>query len=569
MSQYNMTRSMIDKFLPDPLLVQNPNYRGGAPMRLWKEKEVLEILDNNKDLKRFLDAKAKKKEERRQRALEKTAAADEFLKQFSPDDLIKQGRELSRRFILHVGPTNSGKTYQALEALKKAETGLYLGPLRLLALEMFEALNMEGFPCNLLTGEEFEPIPFAKKTASTIELCDFDHHYDVAVIDEAQLIADPFRGSSWTSAICLVDADEVHICMASEALNLVRNLLASMNAPYEIVTHERLVPLQFSGLFKNIKNVQAGDALIAFSRKRVLAISALLEKEGIRSSVIYGALPPAARREETRKFAQKETKVVVATDAIGMGISLPIKRVIFVETEKFDGTDVRPLKVSEIKQIAGRAGRFGKYDLGEALTMGNKKYISSALDDAVPDIKKLQIAFPKEALEYDYPLGKLLAQWDALPENELYDRADMTEAEALLRRLMKIEHCFSKDMLYALITCPVDVKNDKLVSYWYQCCLCIANGEDLPKPGYGESTLELCELKYQAYDVYHQLLRRIGIEDDCLEDKERLCRKINKFLLKQKKEYLRRCKRCGKELPISSRFNYCDDCYEKVTERYY
>ncbi len=569
MSEYNLTRSMIDRFLPEPIVRSNPYYKSSAPMRLWKEEDVLRVLSENKELARVLKEKAKKKEARRKRAMEKSAEAIEFLKQFSPDDLIAQGREMKRHFVLHVGPTNSGKTYDAIQALKKAETGLYLGPLRLLALEMFENLNMDSCPCNLLTGEEFEPIPMARHTASTIELCDFDRHYDVVVIDEAQLIADPFRGAGWTNAICLVNADEVHVCLAPEAKNLIENLLIAMNTEYDIVEHERLVPLEFSGVFKDINGVKPGDALIAFSRKRVLAISAVLEKRGIKSSVIYGALPPAARREETRKFAEKETRVVVATDAIGMGISLPIKRVIFVQTDKFDGQQQRPLTVSEIKQVAGRAGRFGKYDLGEVLTMDNKHLISSALKDDVPSIEKLQIAFPKEALEYDYPLGKLLSQWDNLEKSEFYSREDMTEAEYLLEKLGNHAKGVSHDVLYNLITCPVDIKNDMLVNYWLECCINILKGEDLRQPNFGEYNLELCELKYQAYDVYHQLLRRIGIEDDCLEDKERLCNKINKFLLKKKRDYLRHCRICGRELPISCAYNLCDECHEKNKYRYW
>lgn len=566
MSQHHLTRSQIERFLPEPLIVYNPS-KSSSPSRLWKESEVRAVIENNRELRKALESRAKKKEQRLERAMKRAQAADDFLKQFSPEDLIEQGAQLKRHFVLHVGPTNSGKTYDALKALRNAKTGVYLGPLRLLALEMFETLNMDGIPCDLLTGEEYESIPGSEITSSTIELCDFDRELDVAVIDEAQLIADPFRGASWTNAICLVNAREVHICLAPEALSIIERLLSQMNAEYEIKNHERLVPLNFAGGFKHLSDVKPGDALIAFSRKKVLAIAAALEKEGIQSSVIYGALPPAARREETRKFAEKETTVVVATDAIGMGISLPIKRIIFVDTEKFDGVGVRPLHDSEIRQVAGRAGRFGKYDLGEVLTMNNKKLIAEGLTNDIPQIEKIQIAFPKEALEYDYPLDKLLHQWDELPENELYDRTDMKESEYLLKVLGTTASHFPKELLYALITCPVDIKNNNLVNYWFDCVRKIDNAELPKKPWFQESSLELCELKYQAYDVYHQLLRRIGIEDDCLADKERLCGKINKLLLQKKKDYLRKCRVCGKELPVTSRFNICDKCYNEP--RYY
>lgn len=561
MTNYGLTRSIIERFLPEPKLVFDPENPDKAPVRKWKKSDVDAMLAANPDIRKAIEERKRKKEERTARALRKTKAADEYLQQFSPDDIIQQGRELDRRFVLHVGPTNSGKTYEAIQVLKGAERGVYLGPLRLLALEMFETLNADGCKCSLLTGEEYEPVSGAGLTASTIELCDFTAKYDVAVIDEAQLIADPFRGASWTNAICLVDASVVQVCMAPEALPLIENLLKAMDTPYEIVYHQRLVPLEFAGVFKDIADVQPGDALIAFSRKKVLGIAAALEKMGRHASVIYGALPPAARREEVRRFTAKETTVVVATDAIGMGISLPIKRIIFVESEKFDGSCRRSLVPSEIKQIAGRAGRFGKYDLGEVLTMSDRKLISAGMKDEVPPIHKLNLAFPKEALEYDYPLDKLLAQWDALPSNPLYDRADMSEAETLLGVLGNSASLYPRELLYSLITCPVDVKNEKLVNYWYDCCEMILADAPLQRPEYPENNLESCELKYQAYDIYHQLSRRIGIEDDCLADKERLCNKINKYLVKSKTSFIRRCRLCGCELPVTARFNICDRCF--------
>jgi ATP-dependent RNA helicase SUPV3L1/SUV3 len=340
-------------------------------------------------------------------------------------------------------------------------------------------------------------------------------------------------------------------------------MLDRMETPYEIVRHERLVPLKFSGVFEDIEKAEPGDALIAFSRKKVLAIAAALEKKGIKASVIYGALPPAARREEVHRFAQKETTVVVATDAIGMGISLPIKRVIFTESDKFDGSQRRQLSISEIKQVAGRAGRYMKYDLGEVLAMEWPEIIEAGLKEPVPEIRKLQIAFPREALEYDYPLDRLLRQWDELPEDELYQRTDMSGAEKLLAVLGKNAASFPRTLLFDLITCPVDERNDELISYWLSCCMSIAAGETVPKPSYPETSLSLCELKYQAYDVYHQLLRRIGIEDDCLADKERLCGKINAFLVHEKKDFLRKCRICGREIPVSSKFGVCDSCFRR------
>ena len=213
---------------------------------------------------------------RREAALKKKGEIVALLKQYDISEYIEKAKRLDRKFILHIGPTNSGKTYDAIQALRQAKTGVYLGPLRLLALEMYDTLNSYGALCELLTGEEFIRVPGADLTASTIELCDFRKRYDVAVIDEAQMISDPHRGGAWTKAIFLVDAAEVHICLSPAAENLIVRILKSFEAIYEIHRHERLAPLTFAGKIDSMKEVRDGDAVIVFSRRAVLATAAEL-----------------------------------------------------------------------------------------------------------------------------------------------------------------------------------------------------------------------------------------------------------------------------------------------------
>ena len=275
--RYELTSALISRYLPPPRKVKNRNYKNAAPVLLWKEETVEIAIRTVPQLRSYMARRAKQKKRSEERARD----AIEFLEQFSPENLFEKGKELKRHFILHVGPTNSGKTYEALQALKEAETGVYLGPLRLLALEVAETLNADGVLCSLLTGEECIEVPFAEKTASTVELLSYRDHYDVAVIDEAQMIADPFRGPHWVKAISLVDAEEVHVCLSPEALPIVESIIGKMGAPYEIREHQRLVPLEYRGLFRDLKAVEPGDALIAFSRKKVLQIAAELEKNGI------------------------------------------------------------------------------------------------------------------------------------------------------------------------------------------------------------------------------------------------------------------------------------------------
>ncbi len=211
-------------------------------------------------------------------------------------ELFPRARTLKRHFILHVGPTNSGKTYDAVLACAQAQRGMYLAPLRLLAMEIAEKLNSQDVPCNMITGEEEQILPGAQHVASTVEMMDFSW-YDVAVIDECQMIDDRDRGWAWTQAILGVTAGVVHACMAPEAEALIIKLIKECGDTWEVVRHERATPLRMDEEdFVFPYDVREGDALVVFSRRSVLQAASVLEDDGLSVSVIYGALPYEARR---------------------------------------------------------------------------------------------------------------------------------------------------------------------------------------------------------------------------------------------------------------------------------
>ena len=187
--------------------------------------------------------------------------------------------------------------------------------------------------------------------------------------------------------------------------------------------------------------------------------------------------------------------------------------------------------------------------------------------EEVPEIERIIVPFPRDALSSSFNIPKLFDRWQHMKKSKFFRRADLSEAEVLYgvlsRKLDHLEERCGKELVYDLITCPVEIRNNVLVSYWLDCCKAIISGKPVPLPEAGEESLEDCELKYKEYDVRHQLLRRIGIEEPHLKEKEMLCDKINTFLLKSKKEHLRRCRDCGKILPITASFNLCEDCYRK------
>lgn len=265
----------------------------------------------------------------------------------------------STKYVLHIGPTNSGKTYSAVQSLKAANKGIYLAPLRLLAWEIYERLNQEGCLCSLFTGEEKINIPQANLTSCTIEMCSFQTHYDVAVIDESFMIADAQRGKFWLNAIMQINADEIHIISNLESEKLIISLLESTNNVYEINHYERKVPLDISEHTINLRKLSPKTILVVFSRISVLYHKYLLQQFGVKCSILYGNLPPEVKKEQIKNFIEGKTEVLVTTDVIGMGINLPCNQIVFLEDSKFDGENVRSLNEKEIKQISGRAGRYG------------------------------------------------------------------------------------------------------------------------------------------------------------------------------------------------------------------
>jgi ATP-dependent RNA helicase SUPV3L1/SUV3 len=302
-------------------------------------------------------------------------------------DSFETARQLGRRVTLYLGPPNSGKTYAAFEQLAKATNGAYLAPLRLLALEGRDRLVGRGVPCSLLTGEESVPAENARVISSTIEMADTREPVDVAVIDEAQMLFDPSRGWAWTQAICGVPARELIIIASAYAAPAIERLLALCGERPQQRVFERKQQVQLMPAPVPMAHLKAGDAVVAFSRRDVLMLRDQIAEDGHRVSVIYGALPPEVRRREAERFAVGASDVLVATDAIGMGLNLPIRRVLFSTMEKFDGVGDRTLNVSEVHQIAGRAGRYGLHDEG---------FVSVLKESEASALKTLRELLPKE-----------------------------------------------------------------------------------------------------------------------------------------------------------------------------
>ncbi|KAI5117408.1 hypothetical protein M0805_004630 [Coniferiporia weirii] len=352
------------------------------------------------------------------------AAVHDALDYAHPAEWYGQARMLRRRVHMHVGPTNSGKTHAALRALAAAKHGLYASPLRLLAYEVFYRLNNGRIVpagadpnappethkrvCNLLTGEESRMIdPNAGLLSCTIEMFSPNARYEVAVVDEIQMLSDPERGGAWTAAVLGLNAQELHLCGEAGAVPLVQSMLKDTGDEIIVHRYDRLTPLTVAptSLEGNFKNIQKGDCVVSFSRDMLFALKRRIENEtGMRCAIIYGRLPPEVRSEQADLFNDPDSgyDVLIGSDAIGMGLNLMIKRIVFESTMKWDGAkDVR-LSLSQLKQIAGRAGRYGLHDgdLGGVVTTLNDEdlpHVRRAVDSRTVPLSKRAILPAMEA----------------------------------------------------------------------------------------------------------------------------------------------------------------------------
>ncbi|CAL8353205.1 unnamed protein product [Merluccius merluccius] len=299
-----------------------------------------------------------------------------------PANWYPEARAIQRKVIFHAGPTNSGKTYQAIQRYLTAKTGVYCGPLKLLAHEIFEKTNDMGVMCDLVTGEDrtfMDPEGRAAgHVACTIEMCSVSTPYEVAVIDEIQMIRDTSRGWAWTRALLGLCAEEIHVCGEPAAIDFVRELMYTTGEEMEVHTYQRLTPFSIlDNALESLDNLRPGDCIVCFSKNDIYSISRQIEIRGLECAVIYGSLPPGTKLSQAKKFNDPDDpcKILVATDAIGMGLNLSIKRIIFSTLVKPNINEkgekqMDTISTSQALQISGRAGRFSsKFKEGEVTTM--------------------------------------------------------------------------------------------------------------------------------------------------------------------------------------------------------
>lgn len=439
-----------------------------------------------------------------------------------PAWLYPKARAIKREIHLHIGPTNSGKSYTALQAFKKARTGVYAGPLRMLAREVNERMESENIPCNLVTGDEVLIKESAGLYSATVEMVNLNETIDVAVIDEIQMISDPERGWAWTRALLGVRAKSVHLCGDPSTQNLIEQICKETGDSLYVHEYKRLSPLTVSSnplagsIFYQkgsrnakqlksqgmpagmnlgtLKYLQPGDCIVCFAKKTALQIRDMVVKACKHKqdccAVIHGSLPPETRALQARLFndPKSSTMVLVATDAIGMGLNLGIKRVIFTALKKFDGHSKRMLTISEIKQIAGRAGRYKTLDGSDGgsgtvacFTPEDIQLVKHALATDTPAIKAAVYTSPTNELRsafIDSRPGEFSLFLSSAVHKSKYGSvytAPREHSSVLTARLFdQIKNLTFEDRM-VLSFAPVSLKNQHVVRMFQKMCQVVAD----------------------------------------------------------------------------------------------
>lgn len=496
-----------------------------------------------------------------------------------------EARRKNRRVIYHMGPTNSGKTYNAIEALSKAEKGCYLAPLRLLASELYDTLNNKGVKTTLLTGEEVIEVENATHTSSTIEMAKLNEEFDCVVIDEIQMITDSQRGWAWTRALVNINADEIHLCGDHSVFELVQQILELTGDTLEVEQYERMTKLSVLPRQIRLVDMEKNDALIVFSRRNALKYKRDLENLNFKVSIVYGRLSPEVRREQARKFDEGETDIMVATDAIAMGMNLPIKRIVFSATSKYiDGKEF-PLSNSELKQISGRAGRFQRFPEGQVTALQKVDDATFRLEEALnSNLKQREYAMVgpdldifrsvNRALEENnlktLTLSEFLQLFNTMTfEKPFYcvDLREMIELTEIVEGADTME-ALSDAEIFGFACAPVNQGLMEHVQYYVWILNHYVgrrhiNNENIEVDS---DDIDYLETAIKCTELYQWLARHFDnnyFEFDMQalqENKSQAIEQLNALL---SEKVSKKCSSCGVKLKDDFQFNICETCFSE------
>ena len=355
-----------------------------------------------------------------------------------------------------LGPTNTGKTHLAIETMLSFESGMIGFPLRLLAREVYEKVIKKTSldKVALITGEEKIIPPDAKYFLCTVESMPIDKQLDFVGVDEIQMCADHERGHIFTDRLLNMRGEKLTMLMGS---NTIKNIIAKLDDDIEFINRERLSKLTYAG-HKKISRINRKTAIIAFSAEEVYAIAELIRRQKGGAAIVMGSLSPKTRNAQVELYQSGDVDFLVATDAIGMGINMDLDYVYFSNLKKFDGRKLRKLNLSEIGQIAGRAGRY--LNNGSFGITGDCKEIGAEEVDLIENHKfeEIKMLFWRNSnLNFNNPYS-LLKSLEQKPYHDWLKKIHECEDEKALKFFLKDKNLENINM------------NQNTLSLLWECC---------------------------------------------------------------------------------------------------
>ena len=355
-----------------------------------------------------------------------------------------------------LGPTNTGKTHLAIETMLSFESGIIGFPLRLLAREVYEKVIKKTSldKVALITGEEKIIPSNAKYFLCTVESMPIDKQVEFVGVDEIQMCADHERGHIFTDRLLNMRGEKLTMLMGS---NTIKNIISKLDDDIEFINRERLSKLTYVG-HKKISRINRKTAIIAFSAEEVYAIAELIRRQKGGAAIVMGSLSPKTRNAQVELYQSGDVDFLVATDAIGMGINMDLDFVYFSNLKKFDGRKLRKLNLSEIGQIAGRAGRY--LNNGSFGITGDCKEISAEEVDLIENHKfeEIRTLFWRNSNLNFNNSSSLLKSLEQKPYQDWLRKIHECEDEKALKFFLKDKNLENVDM------------NDKTLSLLWECC---------------------------------------------------------------------------------------------------
>ena len=355
-----------------------------------------------------------------------------------------------------LGPTNTGKTFQAIETMLSFDSGMIGFPLRLLAREVYDKIIKKIDPSKvaLITGEE-KIIPInAKYYLCTVESMPIDKNLEFVGVDEIQMCADHERGHIFTDRLLNLRGEKLTMLMGS---NTIKNIIAKLDEDTEFINKERLSKLSYVG-HKKISRIDRKTAIIAFSAEEVYAIAELVRRQKGGAAIVMGSLSPKTRNAQVALYQSGDVDFLVATDAIGMGINMDLENVYFSNLKKFDGKKLRRLNSTEIGQIAGRAGRYlndGNFGITGDCKEINAEEVELLENHKFEEIRTL--IWRNSNLNFNNATS-LIKSLEEKPNKDWLRRVHECEDEKVLKYFLKNLTSFKIS------------NNEKVLSLLWECC---------------------------------------------------------------------------------------------------